>query len=134
MAWTSSLNYLYCRDPYQTPHSLNASPLFTEEPVLFTKKCFVASPSQKSVLFFDWGISLVETASSCLQEQPICKAPCELKRSWSCQHCLRPADARENGVPHDASTAHFPKECRSLELESAKKPFTLAMAKPKPWL
>ena len=30
MAQTSSLNCLSCRHSYQTPHSLNASPLFTE--------------------------------------------------------------------------------------------------------
>ena len=32
-----------CRNPYQAPHSLNPSPLFTE-------KCFVGSPAQKSAL------------------------------------------------------------------------------------
>ena len=32
MAWTSSLNYLSCRNPCQTPHSLHVSPLFTENP------------------------------------------------------------------------------------------------------
>ena len=48
MARTSSLNCLSCRNPYQTPHSLNPSPLFTENPFLFTKKCFVGSPAQKS--------------------------------------------------------------------------------------
>ena len=38
---------LPCRNHYQTPHSLNASGLFTENP-FFTKMCFVASTSQKS--------------------------------------------------------------------------------------
>ena len=32
MARTSSLNCLSCRNPYQTPLSLNPSPLFTEKP------------------------------------------------------------------------------------------------------
>ena len=50
MARTSSLNCLSCRDPYQTPHSLNPSPLFTENPFFFTEKCFVGSPAQKSAL------------------------------------------------------------------------------------
>ena len=31
MAQTSSLNYLLCSNPYQTPQSLNAFPLFTEK-------------------------------------------------------------------------------------------------------
>ena len=48
MARTSSLNCLSCRNPYQTPHSLNPSPLFTENPSFFTEKCFVGSPAQKS--------------------------------------------------------------------------------------
>ena len=48
MARTSSLNCLSCRNPYQIPLSLNPSPLFTEKPFLFTKKCFVGSPAQKS--------------------------------------------------------------------------------------
>ena len=37
MARTSSLNCLSCRNPYQTPHSLNPSPLFTENPFFFTE-------------------------------------------------------------------------------------------------
>ena len=48
MARTSSLNCLSCRNPYQTPHSLNPSPLFTENPFFFIEKCFVTSPSQES--------------------------------------------------------------------------------------
>ena len=50
IARTSSLNCLSCRNPYQTPHSLNPSPLFTENPFLFTEKCFVGSPAQNSAL------------------------------------------------------------------------------------
>ena len=51
VARTSSLNFLSCWNPYQTPHSLNASPLFTEKPFFFfAEKCFVASPSQKNRL------------------------------------------------------------------------------------
>ena len=39
MARTSSLNCLSCRNPYQkTPHSLNASPLFTEKPFVSSEK------------------------------------------------------------------------------------------------
>ena len=53
MARTSSLNCLSCRNPYQTPHSLNPSPLFTENPFFFTEKCFVGSPAQKSTLILD---------------------------------------------------------------------------------
>ena len=48
MARTSSLHCLSCTNPYQTPHSLNCLPLFTERKLFFTEKCFVASPSQKS--------------------------------------------------------------------------------------
>ena len=51
MARTSSLNCLSCRNPYQTPHSLNCLPPFHSKPLFFlTEKCHVASPSQKSVL------------------------------------------------------------------------------------
>ena len=50
MARTSSLNCLSCKNPYQTPHSLNPSPLFTENPLFLTEKCFVGSPAQKSAL------------------------------------------------------------------------------------
>ena len=46
MAWTSSLNCLSCRNPYQTPDSLNCLPPFHWKPLFFTEKCFVASPSQ----------------------------------------------------------------------------------------
>ena len=48
MARTSSLNCLSCRNPYQTPHSLNCLPPFSLKKTLFslTEKCFVASPSQ----------------------------------------------------------------------------------------
>ena len=52
MARTSSLNCLSCRNPYQAPHSLNPSPLFTENPFFFTEKCFVGSPAQKSAQIF----------------------------------------------------------------------------------
>ena len=62
MAQTSSLNCLSCRNPYQTPHSLNPSPLFTENPFLFTEKCFVGSPAQKSALI-EGVLSLVKLAS-----------------------------------------------------------------------
>ena len=48
MPRTSSLNCLSCRNPYQTPLSLNPSPLFTEKPFFFTEKCFIGSPAQKS--------------------------------------------------------------------------------------
>ena len=37
MARTSSLNYLSCGSPCQTPHSLNASPVFTEKSLLSLK-------------------------------------------------------------------------------------------------
>ena len=37
MARTSSLNCLSCRNLYQTPHSLNPSPLFTENPFFHWK-------------------------------------------------------------------------------------------------
>ena len=50
IAWTSSLNCLSCRNPYQTPNSLNCLPPFHWKPLSFTEKCFVASPSQKSAL------------------------------------------------------------------------------------
>ena len=51
MARTSSLNCLSCRNPYQTPDSLNCLPPFHRKPLFFcTEKCFVASPSQKSAL------------------------------------------------------------------------------------
>ena len=58
MPQASSLNCLPLRNPYQTPHSLNASLLGTERPLFFTEKCFVASPSQKSApieTFSGWG-------------------------------------------------------------------------------
>ena len=65
MARTSSLNCLSCRNPDQTPHSLNPSPLFTENPFFFTEKCFVGSPAQKSALtkrctvfFWKWSLWL----------------------------------------------------------------------------
>ena len=35
-------------DYYQTSHSLNAYPLFTEDLFFLTERCFVASPSQRS--------------------------------------------------------------------------------------
>ena len=47
MAWTSSLNCLSCRNPYQTLHSLKCLPPFHWKPIAFTEKCFFASPSQK---------------------------------------------------------------------------------------
>ena len=47
MARTSSLNCLSCRSPYQTPHSLNASPLFTEKP-FFSLKSAVSHPLPKN--------------------------------------------------------------------------------------
>ena len=48
IARTSSLDCLSCRNPYQTPHSLNCLPPFHWKTPFFTEKCFVASPSQKS--------------------------------------------------------------------------------------
>ena len=48
MALTSSLNCLPPGDPYRTPHSLIASPLFTENPLFLTEKCFVVSPRRNS--------------------------------------------------------------------------------------
>ena len=54
MARTSSLNCLSCRNPYQTPLSLNPSPLFTEKPIFVTEKCFVGSPAQKSAPKISW--------------------------------------------------------------------------------
>ena len=36
MAWTSSLNCLSCRNPYQTPHSMNASLLSLENLFYFS--------------------------------------------------------------------------------------------------
>ena len=53
IARTSSLNCLSCRNPYQTPHSLNCLPPFHWNPLFFTEKCFVASPSQNR-LWFLW--------------------------------------------------------------------------------
>ena len=50
MARTSSLSCLPCRNPYQTPHSLNCLPPFHWKSLFITEKCFVASPSQKSAL------------------------------------------------------------------------------------
>ena len=50
MARASSLNCLSCRNPYQTPHSLNCLPPLHWKPLFFTEKCFVASPPQKSAL------------------------------------------------------------------------------------
>ena len=45
------LNCLSCRNPYQTPHSLNCLPSFHwKPPFFFPAKCFVASPSQKNRL------------------------------------------------------------------------------------
>ena len=48
MARTSSLNRLSCRNPYQTPNSLNCLPPFHWKTLFFTEKHFVESPSQKS--------------------------------------------------------------------------------------
>ena len=48
MAETSWLNCLFCRIPYQSLHSLNALPSFSEKALLFTSFCFVASPSPNS--------------------------------------------------------------------------------------
>ena len=49
MARTSSLNSLSCRNPYQTPHSLNPSPLFTENP-FFLPKSASSDPLPKNRL------------------------------------------------------------------------------------
>ena len=58
MARTSSLNCLSCRNPYQTPHSLNCLPPFHWKPLFFTEKCFVASPPPKSALIIWRGKNL----------------------------------------------------------------------------
>ena len=50
IARSSSLNCLSCRNPYQTPDSLNCLPPFHWKSLFFTERCFVASPSQKSAL------------------------------------------------------------------------------------
>ena len=50
IARTSSLNCLSCRNPYQTPHSLNCLPPFHWKSLFFTEKRFVASPPQKLAL------------------------------------------------------------------------------------
>ena len=52
MARISSLNCRSCRNPYQTPDSLNCLPPFHWKPLFFTEKCFVTSPSQKSATAF----------------------------------------------------------------------------------
>ena len=49
IARTSSLNCLSCRNPYQTPHSLNPSPLFTENP-FFSLKSVSSDPLPKNRL------------------------------------------------------------------------------------
>ena len=56
IARTSSLNCLSCRNPYQTPRSLNCLPPFHWKALFFTEKCFVASPPPKSGLIhsFAW--------------------------------------------------------------------------------
>ena len=54
MARSSSLNCHSCRNPYQTPHSLNCLPPFHWKTLFFTETCFVASPSPKSAL--SWSI------------------------------------------------------------------------------
>ena len=56
MAWTSSLNCLSCRDPHQTPHSLNASPLFTEKP-FFSLRSASSHPLPKIWLLLSWRLS-----------------------------------------------------------------------------
>ena len=62
MARTSSLNCLSCRNPYQTPASLNCLPPSHWKNPFFTEKCFVASPSQKSALInVHFGKGLVVT-------------------------------------------------------------------------
>ena len=47
MARAPSLNCLSCRNPYQTPHSLNCLPPSRWKKLFLTQECFVASPSQK---------------------------------------------------------------------------------------
>ena len=49
MARTSSLNCLPCRNPYQTPHSLNVSPPCTEKPI-FSPKSASLQPLPKNRL------------------------------------------------------------------------------------
>ena len=64
MARTSSLNCLSCRNPYQAPHSLNASPIFTEKPFVFTEKCFVATPKNRLLLGLRWDLILAGLSHS----------------------------------------------------------------------
>ena len=47
---TSSLNCLSCRNPYQAPHSLNASPLFTEKTIFISMKSASSHPLPKNRL------------------------------------------------------------------------------------
>ena len=52
---TSSLNCFSCRSPYHIPHSLNASPLFTEKPFFSSLKVLHQIPFPKSgSLNRDW--------------------------------------------------------------------------------
>ena len=62
MARTSSLNCLSCRNPYQTPNSLNCLPPFHWKTLFFPEKCFVASPSPKSALI--WVLSTDSKSSA----------------------------------------------------------------------
>ena len=50
MAPTSSLNWLCCRYPYQTPHSLNPSPFSLKTPSFLTEKCFCQIPFNQNRL------------------------------------------------------------------------------------
>ena len=67
MARTSSPNRLSCRNPYQNPHSLNASPLFTENPFFFfTEMCFFTSPPQKPApMSYVWEVYFKQLGGKC---------------------------------------------------------------------
>ena len=70
MARSSSLNCLSCRNPYQTPHSLNCLPPFHRKPLFFTEKCFVASPSPKSAPNFRGSAEFLRGSPRCVPISP----------------------------------------------------------------
>ena len=49
MTRTSSLNCLSCKIPYQSLHSLNALPSFSQKALFLTEFCFLASRSPNSI-------------------------------------------------------------------------------------
>ena len=76
MAWTSSLNCLSCRNPYQTPHSLNPSPLITEKHffhwIMLRRIPFPKIGSYFFILgrlFFGWIFLLWFWSAPCLKGQ-----------------------------------------------------------------